>query len=71
MNELISFCIICFFWGIILMICGGICRKILSGVGLCLQIIGCIFTACPFVIAAIGVSATVITGLANAISALI
>ena len=53
------------------MICGGICRKILSGVGLCLQIMGCIFTACPFVIAAIGVSATIITGLANTISALI
>ena len=73
MNELLAFSVLSFIWGFILWVCGNfIEHKVkISGVGFCIAIMGCIFMVAPFVIAAIGASAFIITGFSEAISILI
>ena len=73
MNELLTFSVLSFIWGFILWVCGNfIEHKVkISGVGFCIAIMGCIFMVAPFVIAAIGASAFIITGFSEAISVLI
>ena len=73
MNELLTFSVLSFLWGFILWTCGDFIehKAKISGVGFCIAIMGCIFMVAPFVIAAIGASAFIITGFSEAISVLI
>ena len=73
MNELFAFGVLSFVWGFILWICGNLIehKAKITGVGFCISIIGSIFMVAPFVIAAIGASAFIITGFAETIFALI
>lgn len=73
MNELLAFSVLSFVWGFILWVCGNLIEhKVkIAGVGFCIQIVGSIFIVAPFVIAAIGASAFIITGFAKTIPALI
>lgn len=73
MNELLAFSVLSFIWGFILWVCGNLIEhKIkITGVGFCISIMGSIFMVAPFVIAAIGASAFIITGFAKTIPILI
>ena len=78
MNELFAWCIASIIWGFVLWASGSCIKDIMenrlikfSGIGFFMQIVGCIFMVAPFVIATIGFSAFVITGIASTISALI
>lgn len=74
MNELLAFSVLSFLWGFILWECGSFIEDVLkkaSRIGFFFKIIGVIFMSVPFVIAAIGASAFIITGFAEAISVLI
>lgn len=73
MNELLTFSVLSFVWGFILWVCGNFIehKAKITGVGFCISIMGSIFIVAPFVIAAIGASAFIITGFAEAISVFI
>lgn len=77
MNDLAVWSLGSIIWGFLLFVSGGIIKELLelrtksSGIGFLIQIIGCIFIICPFVISAICISIYIITGLAGAISTLI
>ena len=73
MNELLAFSVLSFVWGFILWVCGNLIehKAKITGVGFCISIMGSIFMVAPFVIAAIGASAFIITGFAKTIPILI
>ena len=77
MNELCAYCIVSLIWGFVLWASGSCIKDISearlwpSGIGFFIQIVGCIFMVAPFVIAIIGFSAFIITGITSTVSTLI